>query len=167
MPETAASGEPTLVITRVFDAPRDLVWKVWTEPEHIRQWWGPKGFTAPHASIDLRPGGRLHYSMCSPEGEQNWVAGEVIEVTPPERISWIMVFSNAEGERIDPSIYGVGPDYPRDIHDVITFETLDAEHTRITIRRNTPLSVSERYGQGEGWSQSMEKFAAELVRAAS
>lgn len=167
MKEKPDSDDAMFVMSRDFDAPRELVWKVWTEPEHIRQWWGPKEFTAPHASIDLRPGGRLLYSMRSPEGDENWVAGEVVEVTPPERISWIMYFSDADGERIDPSIYDVGPDFPKDIHDVITFDALDSEHTRITICRNTPMSVSERYGQGEGWSQSMEKFAEELARAGS
>ena len=70
----------TLVITREFVAPRDLVWRVWTEPRHIRQWWGPAHFTSPHVTVDLRPGGRFHFAMRDPEGKDYWSVGEFVEV---------------------------------------------------------------------------------------
>lgn len=164
-PNTDSAAE-TLVITRVFDAPRDLVWKVWTEPDHIRQWWGPEHFTSPHVTVDLRPGGRFHFAMRDPEGRDYWSVGEFVEIVRPERIAWLMYFSDAEGRRLKPTEYGIGPEYPAEIRDTITFEALGAGRTRLTLRRNTPLAVSKTYGEDQGWNQSLDKFAAELARAA-
>ena len=72
-PETDAASveERTLVITRVFDAPRPLVFKAWTQPEHIVRWWGPKGFTLTACEMDFRPGGAFRFSMRSPEGTED------------------------------------------------------------------------------------------------
>ena len=64
-----------LVIMRVFDAPRETVWKAWTEPKHFMRWWGPKGFTSPDCEIDLCVGGKYLYCMLSPEGQDYWSTG--------------------------------------------------------------------------------------------
>jgi uncharacterized protein YndB with AHSA1/START domain len=68
-------AEQGLVITRVLDAPRDLVFKAWTEPERVMRWWGPHGFTTLFCTIDLRPGGVFHHCMRSPEGQDFWSKG--------------------------------------------------------------------------------------------
>src|SRR5262245_47165811 len=75
-----------IVITREFDAPRELVWKAWTEPARIAQWWGPRGFTTTVTAMDLRVGGRWRYVMHGPDGAQYPVCGVFREVVPPERI---------------------------------------------------------------------------------
>jgi uncharacterized protein YndB with AHSA1/START domain len=75
-----------LVITRIFDAPRTLVWKTWTERERFMLWWGPKGFTTPFCKIDLRVGGVYHNCMRSPEGKDYWSTGVYREIVPIERI---------------------------------------------------------------------------------
>ncbi|MGH8068203.1 MAG: SRPBCC domain-containing protein [Candidatus Entotheonellia bacterium] len=69
------AGERELVITRIFDAPRELVFKAWTEPERLMRWWGPNSFTTPFCTIDLRPGGVFHCCMRSPEGRDYWCKG--------------------------------------------------------------------------------------------
>ncbi len=79
-------SDRVLVITRVFDAPRDLVFKAWTEPERLMRWWGPKGFTTPFCKVDLRPGGVFHYCLRSPEGRDVWGKGVYREIVEPERI---------------------------------------------------------------------------------
>ena len=61
-----------MVITRVFDAPRELVWKAWTDPKYVMQWWGPKGFTAPVCKIDFRVGGKFLCCMRAPDGQEGW-----------------------------------------------------------------------------------------------
>ena len=66
----AKADENELTITRIFDAPRDLLWKAWTEPERVMRWWGPKGFTSPVCKIDLRIGGSYLFCMLSPDGEE-------------------------------------------------------------------------------------------------
>ena len=79
------TAERELVITRIFDAPRDLVWKTWTEPKHVAEWWGPKGFTARVTELDLRVGGTCRYVMVGPDGAEYPAKGVFREIVPPER----------------------------------------------------------------------------------
>ncbi len=74
--DTTNAVEQKIVITRVFDAARERVFKAWTEPERVMRWWGPNGFTAPFCKIDLRPGGVFHNCMRSPEGQDFWSKGK-------------------------------------------------------------------------------------------
>src|SRR6266404_6301667 len=75
---------------RVFDAPRALVWKAWTDPQYVMQWWGPKGFTAPFCKIDFRVGGKFLCCMKSPDGQEGWNGGEYHEIVPHEKIVYSM-----------------------------------------------------------------------------
>jgi uncharacterized protein YndB with AHSA1/START domain len=75
-----------LVITRTFNAPRLLVWKALTYPEWVKKWWGPKGFTAPVAQIDLKVGGKYLYCMRSPDGKDYWSTGEYREIDYPQKL---------------------------------------------------------------------------------
>ncbi|PYO49356.1 MAG: hypothetical protein DMD72_05185, partial [Gemmatimonadetes bacterium] len=80
----ASSAAPALVIKRTFDAPRDLVWKVWSDPDGARNWWGPNGFTLPFVEMDQRPGGKWRARMVSPDGKDFWQHGVYREIVPPE-----------------------------------------------------------------------------------
>ena len=93
----ARTGEREMVVSRVFDAPRDLVWKAWTDPEALKQWWGPRAWPTTYCTIDLRVGGAWHYRMTGPDGAESWGKGIYQEITPPERLVYIDVFSDAEG----------------------------------------------------------------------
>ena len=94
--KTEATGEE-FVISRVFDAPRDLVWKVFTDPAHLKHWWGPKGLTVRFAKMDFRPGGIFHYCMRSPDGQDMWGRFAYREIFPQERIEFINSFSDEKG----------------------------------------------------------------------
>ena len=85
------------VVTRVFDAPRERVWKAFTMAERLVQWWGPKGFTIAHAGLDLRPGGIFHYSMRSPDGHEMWGKFVYREIEAPEKLVFVSSFSDEEG----------------------------------------------------------------------
>ena len=78
--------ERVLVIQRVFDAPRHLVWKAWTEPERMVRWLGPQGFTTTVLKADFRPGGAYRFHMRSPEGTEHWLQGVYRELVEPERL---------------------------------------------------------------------------------
>jgi uncharacterized protein YndB with AHSA1/START domain len=153
-----------LVITRVFDAPRDLVFKVWTEPKHVLHWWGPAGFDSPVIEIDLRPGGKFLYCMRGPDGKRYWNKGVFHEVIPSEKITSSIYFSDEKGNTVDPSYYGMD-EFPAEMRDVVTFETVAGNKTRLTIHRNHALSIAEKYGEVQGWNQSLDKFAKELAIA--
>jgi len=92
-----ATKSTEFVISRVLDAPRDLVWKCFTDPEHMRQWWGPKGFTVVASKMDLRVGGTYHYGLKAPNGAPMWGKFVFREIVPPERLDFISSFSDEEG----------------------------------------------------------------------
>jgi uncharacterized protein YndB with AHSA1/START domain len=90
MTESIVMSEHTIVIERVFDAPRDLVWNVWTDPDEVAKWWGPEHFTTPRDKIefDLRPGGVRRMTMVGPDGEEYPGEGHFTVVDPPARLAF-------------------------------------------------------------------------------
>jgi uncharacterized protein YndB with AHSA1/START domain len=85
------------VITRLIAAPRERVWKAWTERKQLMQWFGPKGFTMPAAKLDLRPGGTFHYCLCAPNGEETWGKFVFREIAAPARLVLVNSFSDEDG----------------------------------------------------------------------
>ena len=132
----AAGGADTreLVITRLFNAPRQRVWQAFTEAERLAQWWGPKGFKMMVTKLELRPGGTFHYGMQapagSPMGEVMWGLFVYREITPPERIVFVNSFSDEQG---GITRHPMAPDWPQEMLNVITFEEEDGK-TRVTLR---------------------------------
>ena len=90
----APKADLDLAITRIFDAPRELVFRAWTEPDRAVRWWGPRGFTTAHCEMDLRPGGGYRVCMRSPEGTEHWQRGVCREVVAPEFGSSVRLFGN-------------------------------------------------------------------------
>jgi len=153
-PATEATGRE-LVIERVFDAPRELVWKAWTEPERVMRWWGPKGYTSPAAEIDLRVGGKYLWCMRSPEGQDLWSTGVYREIVPFERLVCTNSFADEHGNVVPASHYGIAADLPLQMVATVTFEDLGGK-TKLTLRHEM------REGAGQGWSESFDKLAASL-----
>jgi uncharacterized protein YndB with AHSA1/START domain len=160
----ARSAERELVITRVIDAPRTLVFKAWTEPEHLVRWWGPKGFTTPYCQMDVRPGGRFHHCMRSPEGREFWGRGVYREIVPPERIVFATSFADAAGNAVGPERYGMNPDWPFETLITVTF----AEHhgkTKLTVRQSVSVALAQSIGAVQGWNETLDRLVAELAQA--
>ncbi|HEV8378534.1 MAG TPA: SRPBCC domain-containing protein [Tepidisphaeraceae bacterium] len=162
--KSTPSKEPTFVLTRIFDAPRELVFTVWTDPKHIVNWWGPGGFTAPYATVDLRIGGALHYCMRGPDGKDYWTKGFFHEIIVPEKLVCTMFFSDKDGNLRSPADYGMSGDFPTEMLDTVTFAALAGNKTKLTLRRSTPMAISKRYMEDQGWNSSLDKLAAELAR---
>jgi uncharacterized protein YndB with AHSA1/START domain len=130
--------EPEFSLTRSFDAPRDLVFRAFTDPERLRHWWGPTGFTWVSCSLDLRPGGTFHYCMRSPEGQDTWGKWVYREIVPPERIVFVSSFADAHGNTVRAPFT---PAWPLEILNTLTL----AEHagkTTLTLRGG-PLDATE------------------------
>lgn len=156
-----------MVITRVFDAPRELVWKAWTDPKYVMQWWGPKGFTAPVCKIDFRVGGKFLCCMRAPDGTEGWNGGEYFEIVEHEKIVYSMYFADAEGNKVDPAQYGIEHEAMDDAHDVVTFEDIGNGQTRVTLIGNESMESAKESGQVEGWNEILDKVGAvvsELVQ---
>jgi uncharacterized protein YndB with AHSA1/START domain len=136
-----------LVITRVFDAPRDLVFKAWTEPERLAHWWGPEGFSLPFLDLDMRPGGTWRACMRGPDGTNYWQHGVCRELVPPERL----VFT---------SIWDTDPTHEM----LVTVAFAErGKKTEVTLRQRLFKSVESRDSHQGGWSSSFNRLAAYLA----
>jgi uncharacterized protein YndB with AHSA1/START domain len=156
-----------MVVTRVFDAPRELVWKAWTDPKYVMQWWGPKGFSCPACEIDFRVGGKSLLCMKTPDGYEGWNAIEYHEIVLHEKIVSSMYFSDSKGNKIDPAELGM-EEAIDGAYDVTLFEDLGNGQTKLTYIGNEPMQSAKESGQFEGWVETLDKIAvvvAELTPA--
>lgn len=152
----ARPNERRVVITRIFDAPRALVFKLWTDPKHLAQWWGPRGFTNPVCDIDLRPGGALRIVMRAPDGVEYPLTGVFREIVAPERLVFASVALDKEGNRLLEALT------------TVTF----AEHggkTKLTLQARAvglaPAAPRMLDGMEQGWSQSLDRLAELVARS--
>lgn len=157
------------IISRVFDAPRELVFKAWTERERLMQWFGPKGFTMPAAKMDFRPGGSFHYCMRSPDGKEMWGKFVYREIVAPERIVLVSSFSDKDGNL---TRHPFVPTWPLETLSTTTFEQ-HAGKTTLTIRW-LPLNATEqerqtfanmRQSMNQGWTGTFEQLTEYLAKA--
>jgi uncharacterized protein YndB with AHSA1/START domain len=138
-----------LTITRIFNAPRQLVFDVWTQPEHLASWWGPRGFTNPVCEVDAKPGGKLRIDMKGPDGVTYPMTATFEEVKRPEKLIFISQAITAEGKPVF------------EIKNTIVFEDM-GDKTRVTVSavpfNVTPEAAPYLAGMEEGWSQSVDKL---------
>ena len=149
-----------LVIERTFNAPRDLVWKAWTEPERFKRWWGPKTFTTPFSEIDLRVGGAYRYCMRAPDGKDYWGGGTFREIVPQRRIVATDSFVDPQGNVVPASYSGMAEDWPLELLLTVTFEEHDGK-TRFTLR-HSGMPVVDQDKTRQFWNESFDKLAADL-----
>jgi len=157
----AASQERGLVIERIFDAPRELVWKAWTEPERMKQWWGPKNFTAPVIKQDFRVGGKHLSCMRSPEGQDFWSTGVYQEIVLQERIVVTDSFADEHGNVVPASHYGMTGNFPLEMLVTVTFEDLGGR-TRMILRHEGMPADEMGEMASQGWNESLDKLAESL-----
>ena len=141
-------------LTRVFNAPRDVVFKVWTEAEHVKKWWGPKGFTTTFCKVDFCPGGFCHYCMRSSEGRDYWGKGTYLEIDAPKKLVIRDTFSDAQGNLVSPIEYGLN-EWPEETQWVVTFDALK-EKTRVTIHIGVSEEVAKSQGAEQGWTETLD-----------
>ena len=144
--------ERTLVITRDFDAPRELVFSAWTKPEHLAQWWGPRGFTLPSCELDLRPGGAYRFKMKPLETEAVWWHGVVREIVPPERLVLTCAVNRADGSKISGETILT-----------VTLEQI-AGKTRLTLQQGVFETAAIRDDHSNGWNSALQRLAEHLAK---
>lgn len=149
-----------LVINRIFNAPVELVWKAWTNPEHMMRWWGPKGFTSPVCKLDFRVGGKYHFCMTSPGGQNFWNTGICKEIIPFKKIVWTDSFADEKGNKVPASYYGMD-DIPGELFVTILFEDQGGK-TKLTIRHQGIPAGEMNDMTNAGWNESLDKLAATL-----
>lgn len=150
-----------LVITRIFDAPRELVWKAWTDPDYVMRWWGPEHFTSPLAKIDLRVGGKYLFAMRDPEGKDYYSTGVFQKLEPPRELVYTDSFSDEHGNVVSPSAYGM-TDFPEATTVTVLLEDIGGGKTRLTLINSGVPAGELREMSNAGWNQSFDKLAASL-----
>jgi uncharacterized protein YndB with AHSA1/START domain len=145
----ALSAEGELVITRIFDAPRRLVFKMWTEPEHLVRWWGPRGFTTISSRMDVRPGGAWSRSMRAPDGSEHCKHGVYREIVAPERLVFTYVTDDPKGNPEPETLV------------TVSFADIGGR-TRLILHQAVFQSIAMRDDHRRGWTGALERFAAYL-----
>jgi uncharacterized protein YndB with AHSA1/START domain len=144
-----------IIITRVFDAPRALVFKAWTDPKQLAQWWGPRGFINPRCEMDVRPGGLIRIDMHAPNGTVYPMAGVYLEVIESERLTYTSGALDEKGKQLFEFLH------------VVTFAERNGK-TTLTLKsqvvKTTAAAAKYIGGFEAGMTQSLEKLADQLVQ---
>jgi uncharacterized protein YndB with AHSA1/START domain len=139
-----------VTLTRIFDAPRDMVWKAWTDPTMLARWWGPKGFTNPVCEADVRVGGKILIHMQAPDGTVHPMTGTFDEIAEPECLVFRAVPVDRNGVALLESLT------------TVTFHDL-GDKTKVIVHASAaplqPIGVDMLKGMDMGWSQSLERLA--------
>ena len=171
MPETDKMVSKDFVMSRVFEAPRDLLWECFTDPERMKQWWGPKGVKILKAKMDLRPGGSYHYGTQTPDGTVMWGKFDYRKIDPQDRIEFINSFSDEAGGL---TRHPLAPNWPLELLSVFTFEDQPGGKTKFTIRWTPHDAATEEQktfdaghdSMTQDWGGTLDKLEAYLTKAA-
>jgi uncharacterized protein YndB with AHSA1/START domain len=166
--ETARMGSE-FVLKRRLAAPRALVWKVWTEPEHLLKWFSPVGMTMERCTMDLRVGGSFLYCLRLPDGSDMWGKWMFRHVAPPERLEWVHGFADAAGNR---SRHPMAPTWPLEMLCTVSFDERDGA-TELTLRKTAcnatraeQITFDSQHASLEmGWGGTMLQLDAYLAQA--
>ncbi len=150
------TADREIILSRVFDAPRELIWEVWTDPKHVVHWWGPNGFTTTIHEMDVRPGGVWRHTMRGPDGTEYPNKSVFVEVVKPERI----VESHGGGTK---GLKGV------QFQATWTFEEQPGGKTKVTLHSVFPTAeerdrVIREYGAVEGGKQTLARLGEYLAK---
>ena len=163
-PATTGQSESTrreLVITRIFDAPRELVWKAWTDPDHFKKWWGPKTYSAPSVKMDLKVGGKYLWCMRSREGKDYWVTGTYREIVPPEKLVFTDSFADEKGNIVPASYYEMAGEWDMELLVTVLLEEQDGKTKLILHQVGLPAGEMTNLTH-QGWDETFDKLAASI-----
>lgn len=161
----STTSQDAIVIERIFDAPVDLIWKMWTQPEHFKQWYGPQGFSVPVAEMDLRVGGKrlVCMQMQTPDGSmQFWTAGEYTQIVPHQRLVYTESMSDENGNVVSPAAQGMDDGHPTTTEVTIRLEDLGGRTKMVLTHAGMP---ADQQGATEGWEQAFAKLGDYLQTA--
>ncbi|HVP85717.1 MAG TPA: SRPBCC domain-containing protein [Rhizomicrobium sp.] len=139
--------------SRIFDAPRELVWEIYTTLEHLSKWWGPQGFTWISGTLDFRPGGVFHYGMRGPTGQEMWGKFNYREISKPDRIVFTNSFADKDGNTVRAPFFS---DWPLEVLNTVTF-TEEGGKTTIHLRGRPFNATAEERARFEATKPSMNQ----------
>ena len=162
MPKIKTSMAKQIEVTRTFNAPVEMVWEVWVDPELVKRWWGPKHFISPVAKIDFREGGKSIVSMQAPKemgGQEFYSVWEYVKIIPLQTIEFIQSLSDKDGNKTDPTKLGMPSDFPIDIKTVVTFREVANSKTEMTVTEYADMGTMSNFAQ-ISLEQRLDKMTA-------
>jgi uncharacterized protein YndB with AHSA1/START domain len=163
---TQTTVKQDIVVTRIIDAPVELVWRALTDPKYVMRWWGPKGYTSPSCKIDLREGGKYVFCMRAPEdqgGGDLYSAGMYGKIVPMKRLQFTQSLSDKDGNRIDPAQAGMPADFPEEIHTDVILKKAKCDMTELTVTEHDWTMGQMLVYSIAGLHQSIDKLAESLA----
>ncbi|HEV7618548.1 MAG TPA: SRPBCC domain-containing protein [Burkholderiaceae bacterium] len=163
-----SANKRDLIVSRVFDAPVEQVWKAWTDPKQVMQWWGPDGFTSPSAKIDFRENGISLVCMRAPKecgGQDMYSTWAYSKIVPMQSIEYIHNLADQDGRKADSVTLGLPPDFPQDQRNLVSFKAAGDNKTEMTVTEYD-WTVGQMLALAEiGLNQCLDKMEASFTRA--
>lgn len=156
-------AERQVNITRVVNAPRELVFKAWSDPGHLTRWYAPVGCTIDIRTLDFRPGGVFHHCIRSPHFHDCWCRGTYLEIVVPERIVYSMVVTDEAGNTVNPADMGMHKDWPVETIVTVTF-TGQKGKTKIELFQTVSESLAKHTGAYPSWLEMFDRLSDELQK---
>lgn len=156
--------EQSVFITRTFDAPRELVFKAWTDPEQLVRWFAPNGCTIHFSWIDVRPGGGFHSCISNPTFGDCWCRGVYREIVVPERLVYTLAIADEQGNLVAPATVGHDPDWPAETTLTVTFEELSGK-TKLSLHQTVSEALAKRTGAYPSWLQMLDRLDENLSKS--
>ncbi len=166
--KTLKSGKKRdLIVTRVFDASVERLWKAWTDSEQVMRWWGPNGFTCPVAKMDFRVGGASLVCMRAPKefgGQDMYSTWTYTKIVPLREIEYLHHFADKDGNRVDPATQGLPPDMPYEVRNLVTFKAVGDHQTEMIVTEYDWTVGHMMELSKQGLEQCLDKMAATFVK---
>lgn len=156
-------SEPQVLITRDFDAPRELVFQAWTDHQHLHRWFAPKGCTIEFRKLEFREGGSYLSCIRNPQYPACWCTGVYREIVAPERIVFTMGISNEQGQLLTATQTGMDAEWPQETVLTVTFADLNGR-TRLILHQTVSEALAKKTGAYPSWLQMLDRLAVELAK---
>jgi uncharacterized protein YndB with AHSA1/START domain len=157
------AGSGQVLITRVFNAPRKMVFKAWTDPEHLKHWYAPEGCSIEFFNYDLRPGGGFTSLLKNPAHHDCRCKSVFLEIAAPEKLVFTIAFADEQGNFLSSEQVGVDPEWPSETVVTVTFEEADGK-TKVTLHQTVSENIAKRTGAYPSWLQMFDRLGG-LLRA--
>ena len=162
---TGGASPRLVTITRSFDAPRELVFRMWTQPDFLKRWYAPRRCQLEILSFDFRPGGAFRFRISEPDGTGCLCTGLFTEIIAPERIVYRLFFSDEQGRFVTARSVGADAEWPDETTVTVTFVEHE-QRTTMTLHQTVPESVAKRTGAYPSWVEMLERLSEALSSAA-
>src|SRR5688572_6492678 len=157
------SRSEEVLITRIFNASREDVFKAWTSVDALARWFAPNECTIEFKKFEFRNGGKFHHCIHNPHVHDCWCIGTFREIIEPEKIIYNIAISDKDGNPAQPSDMGMDPDWPAETTVTVIFEDIDGR-TKLTLKQAVDTELAKRTGAYPSWLQMLDRLEEQLPR---